>query len=251
MDRISIWLLLVLVNLFFFFQCEDQNNKEIENVAQSPGLDSNQASIEFFVELDKTIYQKTNFGDPPQLAIWIENQDSSIIKSVWVSRRTAKQEWKGKIECLVSLPYWGHRLKIIKDHSTEYTSIDSDIDAVSQATPTEGHVKASISVPKKSKWIYYIEVNVSADYNKAFTYWSEDGLPDSEANGQPSIVYKGRIIADGESHSIPNLIGRTSQRQAVKKLSTELSGITTAKYLIRNLEVKSIWESNKIKAIQP
>ena len=43
------------------------------------------------------------------------------------------------------------------------------------------------------------------------------GLPDSEANGQPSVVYSGQIIADGKSQtSSCYMSGRTNQRHAVR-----------------------------------
>lgn len=231
--------LLFLLILIIVCSCGTQKSEENVQEADSVAYDSNSVSLQFFFEINKELYQQTNFGEPPQLAIWIENPDSSVVKTVWITHRTARQDWKGKIECPVSLPYWEYRIFQEGDKTETKDNRNSTIDAVSQATPKEGRLIASILVPPTSQWDYYIEVNVSADYNKTFTYWSQDGLPDSEANGQPSIVYSGRILADGKSHSTPVLSGRTDQRHAVNRLSGDLSGITTAKYLIGNLQVKS------------
>jgi hypothetical protein len=207
-------------------------------------------SLRFSFVVVKDIYQKTNFGQPPQVAIWIENPDSSIVKTVWITHRTAKQDWKGKVECPVSLPIWEHRIQLKNKVAREIVK-NSTVDAVSAATPKEGVVVASIGVPMYSQWNYYIEVNVSADYNKTFPYWSQDGMPDSQANGQPSIIYSGQITADGKKRSIPVLIGRTNQRHAVTTISKDISGITSAKYLIDQLQVSSGFQTKTVTKINP
>jgi hypothetical protein len=251
MDRITRWLPIFLLLSSISYNCGDNKTKERIKTDKSISSDTNQVVLEFNFDINREVYQKTNFGDPPQLAIWIENLDSGIVKTVWVSRRTAKQEWKGKIECLVSLPYWEYRTAMKNDESPTRDIRDPDIDAVSGATPFEGRFSASILVPKESQFIFYIEVNVSADYNNTFTYWSKDGLPDSEANGQPSIVYRGQIVADGKSHSIPILLGRTEQRRVAIGLTEDLEGITTAKHLLGNIQVRSMRINKSESSINP
>jgi hypothetical protein len=233
-DRFYLWLSLLSLIPLFFINCENQKTEEKVETITFIKSDSNQASLEFYIEINRDVYQKTNFGDPPQLAVWVENMDSPVIQTVWVSYRTAKQEWKGKIECLISLPYWESR--------TTQERQDPGIDAVTGATPNGGPMSASIMVPRNSQWTYYIEVNASADYNNTFSYWSHDGLPDSEANGQPSLVYSGQIIANGNSKSKPTLIGRTDQRHVVSEIFADLNNITTAKNLIGKIEVTSMFK---------
>jgi hypothetical protein len=224
--------------------CENQKINEEIPIKDSKFSDSTIVSLKFSFEINKESYQKTNFGEPPQIAIWIESPDSSIAKTVWITRRMAKQDWKGKIECPVALPFWEARMKKITENTDDQNSNNFVSDAVSGATPREGKIVADIHVSENSQWIFYIEVNVSADYNSTFSYWSKEGLPDSEANGQPSIIYSGQIMADGKSDSIPILVGRTDQRHAVKHFSRDLSGISSAKTLIDNLQVKSRYTTN-------
>jgi hypothetical protein len=239
MDKRTICLLVIFLMSIFFYTCEeDRNNVQVTSDRRILP-DSNQVVLEFIFEINQGVYQRTNFGEPPQLAIWIESADSQMIKTVWVSRRAAKNDWKGKIECPVALPYWESRAAAETDKFNMHSRRESKYDAVSGATPRAGRFSASIMVPKKSTWNYFVEVNASADYNEAFAYWSKKGLPDSQANGQPSLVYSGQIIADGSDHNIPGLIGRTEQRRAVNSLSNDLSGITTAIHLIENIEVRS------------
>ena len=236
MGSVHIRILIILFTLIFFCHCQDQKEEVKVKSEKSQVTDSNQVTLEFTFDIDRKIYRQTNFGDPPQLAVWIENPDFKKVRTVWVARCTARQEWKGRIECLVSLPYWESRIG--RQIDRVFTP-DPEIDLVTGATPKNGTVTASIEVSPNSKWDYYIEINVSADYNASFTYWSKDGMPDSEENGQPSLVYSGQIVADGKSKSSPALVGRTEQRRIDNKLLTDLSGITTAKHLIGNLEVRS------------
>ena len=112
------------------------------------------------------------------------------------------------------------------------------MDAVSGATPKDGIFTVDTKVPIGSGWAYYIEVNISGDYNEAFPYWSKSGYPDSEGNGQPSIVYQGNIVADENTLSIPKLIGRTEQRKPINFLIPNIDQITTAKMVITNIRVK-------------
>ncbi len=223
--------LLIFVISLLAVSCGNNISEKNQSQEQVIKEDSSQVALQFSYEINKDTYLKTNYGQPPQIAIWIESLDSSITKTVFVTHRTAKQDWKGKIECLVSLPYWEYR--------TSQERQNWDVDMISGATPASGRLTTSIWVPFNSRWMYYIEVNVSADYNQIFSYWSDEGLPDSEANGQPSVVYRGQIIADEESQSIPKLIGHTEQRQPSKKLSKDLEKLTSAKSLIDNIVVTS------------
>ncbi len=239
MGNQNAYLSFLFLILFICIACEDKKIEKPKESDKSVLSDSNRVNLEFSFDINIETYKKTNFGDPAQIAIWIKSMDSMMIKTVWVTHRAGKNDWKGKIECPVALPFWEAETGIA---SRIFASLDerkSEFDAVTGATPLKGRFSAGIKVSRHSRWEYFIEVNVSADYNKLFPYWSKEGLPDSEANGQPSLVYRGRIAADGNSRDIPVLIGRTKQRHAVDTLSTDINGITTANQLINNIEVKS------------
>ena len=235
----NVYLSLLFLILFICFACGDKKIEKPKESDKSVLSDSNRVNLEFSFDIIKETYQKTNFGDPQQIAIWIKSMDSMMIKTVWVTHRAGKNDWKGKIECPVALPFWEAETGLA---SRIFASLDerkSEFDAITGATPLQGRFSAGIKVLRYSRWEYFIEVNVSADYNKSFPYWSKEGLPDSEANGQPSLVYRGRITADGNSRDIPVLIGRTKQRHAVDTLSTDMNSITTATQLVKNIEVRS------------
>jgi hypothetical protein len=229
-----------LVFVFILFcACDVNKHNQAELVQENVLSDSNSVTLEFSLFVNQNEYELTNYGEAPQIAIWLENKDSNQVRTVWVSHRAGKNDWKGKVECPIALPYWNSRHHFEKSGFRERNFITRVIDAITGATPTGGKFTQEIIVPKNSCWDYFIEINVSGDYNVAFPYWSKDGMPDSEGNGQPSIVYKGKIIADGHSSSLPELIGRTDQRHPVDKLITDLTGLTTAKNLLSEISVVS------------
>jgi len=92
-------------------------------------------------------------------------------------------------------------------------------------------------VPAASKWSYFIEVNVSGDFNDSFAAEAKDGKRDRNGNGQPSIVYKGQIIAMPGQSNRPVLIGRTDQFESVSSVNPDLEGISDAKDLFAKVEV--------------
>jgi hypothetical protein len=164
---------------------------------------------------------------------WLEYPDSTFYRTVWVTHRAGKNDWVGKVECLVALPYWDDRRKTKK----QLQPGQEELDGVSGATPKTGELVATIEVPENSQWIYYIEVNASGDYSEHFPYWSDQGLPDSEGNGQPSIVYSGGATAQEGLQSEPKLIGRTDQWSNLQTLYKDIEKITSAKRLVDNIKV--------------
>lgn len=201
---------------------------------------SNQTVLEFSVEFNRKVYELTNIGEPPQLAIWIESTNGAAVRTVWVSRRAGKNQWRGKVECPVALPYWESRMRSGSTAVTGPANWRAAVDAVSSATPKDDQIVATISIPAGTTWNYFMEVNVASDYNKSFPYWSADGLPDSQANGQPSIVYSGELNAAGVRSGSIDLLGRTLQLQPTDSLLSDVSGITTAGQVLSKIEVRRL-----------
>jgi hypothetical protein len=193
------------------------------------------ATIHFHLELNRDVYMDTLYGEPPQIAIWIENPQTGEIRNVWVTYRSGKNEWVGKVSCDVCLPYWQSRLEKAKARTEKPNPADK-LDAVTAATPKDDSINASITVPSGSRWMYYIEVNVSGDFNEAFPMRHPQGYPDMAGNGQPSLIYKGEITAEKNNEDSPELAGRTDQWQPVDHIIKEIEGITTAKNLLGELK---------------
>jgi hypothetical protein len=94
-----------------------------------------------------------------------------------------------------------------------------------------------MDVPEGTNWNYYIEVNVSGDFNTNFPNRSREGVIDAYGNGQPSLIYKGQIQAKHGAASKPILLGRTDQHSTEPVLIADLVGITSAKELLSGIRV--------------
>ncbi|MHC4560743.1 MAG: hypothetical protein ACYS80_25975, partial [Planctomycetota bacterium] len=179
------------------------------------------------------------YEKPPQFAIWLEDAEGVKIQTIWVTEKTGMGNWGGKIIRPVSLPYWVSRWNKETLSSSSPTPENPAVDAVTGATPLQ-HFTRKVNVPINSTWHYYIEINVSGDYNDTFTAVLKDGRQDLNGNGQPSIIYKGEITALPGQRSIPQLIGKTDQIESVDHIIPDLEGISLAKNLLSKIEVTSV-----------
>jgi len=228
----TILLLLVLL-LFVFMSCREPATNRA-NKGQKSTVD-----VAFQIDLNEPVYRATMYGNPPQMAIWLQNQSDHSIRTVMVTYRMGAGDWKGKTTCGVALPYWIGFYNRQTGTSGPPTREHPAPDAVTYATPKERLI-VHTSVPEGSHWNYFIEVNVSGDFNTNFPKQSKDGRTDRAGNGQPSLVYGGTIEAVNGAVSQPVALGRTDQYEPVMTLMENTEGITTALKLLKTITV-SCW----------
>jgi len=192
--------------------------------------------VTFQIDLNEPIYQATTYGNPPQMAIWLENEEDHSIRTVMVTYRMGSGVWNGKVKCDVALPYWVGFYNRQTGTSGPPMRENPAPDAVTYATPKD-QLTIHTSVPEGSRWSYFIEVNVSGDFNADFPKQSKDGRADREGNGQPSLVYGGTIEAIKGAVSQPVVLGHTDQYEPVFKLTENTEGITTALELLKSIAV--------------
>jgi hypothetical protein len=197
--------------------------------------DSN-VEIVFSLELDQQVYWDSDWGDPPQIAIWLQNKNNGQVRTVMVTHRTGRGDWEGKPQCPVSLPYWVAFYTEETGTKGPPTWKEPAADGVTRATPQE-ELTVRVAVPAGSEWVYFIEINCSGDFNDRYPSFSDEGVRDDYGNGQPSLVYRGELQATPGTSGQPQLVGRTHQHVAVGKLVTDLDSITTARGLFRSLRV--------------
>lgn len=190
------------------------------------------------IQLERDIYEQSNYGEPPQFAIWLEDKETGDVRTVFVTRRTATGDFEGKVECPVSLPVWIGAFRKETGRTDFPTPRNPAPDAITGATPKIKEFQVQVRIPKGSNWYYYVEENVSGDYTPEFPSVRSDGMIDSQGNGQPSIVYRGEISGVSGDHSSPELIGRTEQLYFSTEINKDLEGIKNAKEVFSMVKVK-------------
>jgi hypothetical protein len=199
-------------------------------------------TLVFEIEQDQHVYDSSIYGEPPQFAIWIQNRESGLIKTVYVTRRTATGIFEGKTGVPVALPVWiGYFRK--ETGRTDMPTPRKPVDViVSGPTLKQSDLKKETKVPQGSAWNYYIEVNVAGDFTPEFPSYSADGNPDPHANGQPSIIFKGEITAVPGAESTPEIVGRSEQLYFSTKINPDLDGIGSAAKLFSRIRVLCLRE---------
>ncbi len=238
-----------LLMLGIFLGCDDQrSNNEVlkyrkvseqnKNIyTQAEKFDPNSAWVVFDITVNQRVYEdSSNFGEPPQMAIWLENPETAQVKTLWVSYRSSSGDWVGKVECPVALAYWFSRFNKEMNTSGPPCFQNPAPVAITGATPTT-NLNVKQNLPGKGNWEYFIEVNVSADFNGTFSSETSYGMPDPHGNGQPSLIYKGLIDVVNGKATKPELVGRTEQYHWSDKINPDLESITTAKNLIKNIGI--------------
>mgnify|MGYP001826655437 CR=1 FL=1 len=184
-------------------------------------------------DIDVELWKATEWTEPPQLALWLENDSTGAVRTLFVTRRTARDEWEGQSSVPASLPYWVTRYQREFGRERGPTSLDPLPDAVTGATP-----KLSFSHAfevEEGEWSLYLEVNVSGDYNEHYQRVVTDGALADFGAGQPSLVYRARDIAGADGPTRMEIIGQTTLTEAPGDGLVEPHHITSAHRLIRNI----------------
>lgn len=198
----------------------------------------------FQIELNQQVYEDSTWGDPPQMAVWLQDETDQSIRTVAVTHRTGAGDWEGKVECSIALPCWATFYNRETGTQGPPTWDHPAADAITCATP-RAKLNATAKVPRGTQWKYFVEVNVSGDYSIHFPHMSEDGFSDRYGNGQPSVVYRGSIEAMEGSTSQPELWGRTDQHISTDEVIADVQQITTARELLRTIAVSCIQDAGQ------
>ena len=129
-----------------------------------PGASGGSVALEFRIEQDMDIVLFSDFGEPAQFAIWLENPVTHATKTVFVTRRSATGDWVGKAECPASLPRWFNVWRQETGHTGLPRADAPAADGVSGPTPKTKEFTWTAKVTLDSEWVCWIEVNIAADF---------------------------------------------------------------------------------------
>jgi len=193
--------------------------------------------LEFAFEQDPAIYEESDYGEAPQVAIWLEDSLSGQVKTVYVTYRAATGDYYGKVECPVALPVWiaAWRRETGRDDFPVVRKPAAE--AITKATSLDGKVRASVTVPSGTNWLCYIEMNVAGDFNSAYPFESQAGSLDNHGNGQPSLIFRATISAVPGAKAILEPFGRTEQHRFTGEIIRDFQGMDSALKCLGNITV--------------
>lgn len=207
----------------------------------------NKTEIEFRIHINQELVLQSAFGEPPTFAIWMEDRESGKPQTVFVTRRAASGDWEGKANVPVALPVWFEVYK--KENLTDNlpTFEKPAPMAVTGATPKPGYFTTRVRVPKGSRWIGYIEVNLAGDFNEYYPEFDDkQKVSDTFLTGQPALLYKAEIPAQTGLKVKPELIGMAAPDTSNKNLLQPVKGITTASDIFDQIEISVVNARPKI-----
>ncbi len=197
----------------------------------------NRTELEFRISLNPKLVQVSAYGEPPTFAIWLENMKGKM-ENIYVTHRAFENDWEGKPEVPVALPYWFH-LNETGSFSTENGFLQ--MDAVSGATPRDALFAIRVEVPKDSSYRCWIEMNLSGDYNDFYKETDPvNRTSDEYGNGQPALIYQGEITAIPGKAMEPEIVGMSFPSDSTDKIILPLNGITTADKVFNSVEVEVV-----------
>ena len=196
-------------------------------------------TLECRIRQDTDLILFSDYGEPPQFAIWLEDPAGKQVRTLFVTRRSGKGVWEGKAECPAALPRWFRVYEKETGRKGLPTPKAPAPDAVSGATPKSEQFTWRAEVERGRRWVCWIEVNLAADFNQAFPRYNEaTGEIDTHDSGQPPLLYRAELLAEPGSRLVPKLWAYVVPGSRGKGVERDLSRITTAKEIFRSIQLR-------------
>jgi hypothetical protein len=203
--------------------------------------------IQIDIHQNKKIIHLSNFAEPPQFAIWLENPATKELKTVFVTRRVAKGDWEGKANVPVALPQWYKLFRGSKKPGNMPLQKNKSDLAISGATPKGDYFSIRVEVEPGSEWICWIEMNLAGDFNDEFPEIDVETLREDEySNGQPALIFKADIKVVENMKFTTTIIAQSTWNNGVVSIEPVSDGITTAKDVFDEIQISIIKPKPKL-----
>ncbi|MEM6883800.1 MAG: hypothetical protein AAF571_02120 [Verrucomicrobiota bacterium] len=176
-------------------------------------------------------------GNYPQIAIWAEAEDGTVLETFFVSQAAAfakEFEWVGQnVKRSDVLPIWYSRYKDVLGKAPD----PSDVDGVSSATPIRDFSMETYLKYQGQPFSVYVEINAPNDRNQYFHHEQSETSDSYTAPGigQPSLIYEAFVFpGDGKRYFLMDLIGHSGSRNE-GEIQYEMDDITSARQLIEKI----------------
>jgi hypothetical protein len=205
-------------------------------------------------------FQKTAYK--PQIAVWLEDESGRFTATLFVTRSTAVNDRKAlplrqdDTKKIYPLPVWTQKHTGAGIHKIETCAACHDkqksasknttgnplLDAVTGPTPETGFTREWIVPPELKPGLYnvFAEINNIFDYNDTYgKKLPQDNQFYNGVSGQPSVIWIGRIKTGAETNSVLlKPFGHSSSFSRNGEIFKNFEGITTAKDIVKSIEIK-------------
>jgi hypothetical protein len=203
--------------------------------------------IQIDIHQNKKIIHLSNFAEPPQFAIWLENPSNGEVKTVFVTHRVANGDWEGKANVPVALPLWYKLFRGNREQETAAENNKRSVMAITGATPKNDYFSVRAEVEPGTGWICWIEMNLAGDFNENFPEIDLKTLREDEfSNGQPALIFRADIKAIEGLKFTPDIISQSTWTKGIVDIEPVDSGITTARDVFDDVRVSIIRPKPKL-----
>jgi hypothetical protein len=226
-----------LAGLLVMTSCIGTN--EAVPVAKDASQPAGKTYIVFDIRQNLDVIRHSLIGAPPQFAIWLEDPDTRQLRTVFVTRSSAKGKWVGKTRCPVALPRW---FDVFKEEfeSADLPNYKNPLpDALSGATPKSETFSVEVEVEPGSRWVCWIEMNLAGDFNDVYRPRDDERkIIDIHLSGQPPLLYTAEISAVPGEQATPRLVAQSAlDGRGKAELQAVGRGVTTAKDVFSRVEI--------------
>lgn len=188
----------------------------------------------------------------PTYVIWAEDMEGNFVRTIFITksyasgiygyRMNSDSSWtseRGESYQPAALPYWTYKKGFIEGKYLIPSPEHPYVDAYSGATPKADFKFETTKENNKKSYRILLEVNQPWDWNK---YWNNGKYTDSEAykhSAQPSVIYS-VTINKSDTTFYMNPIGHGDPKGESGKLFTDISTLTTAKNIFKELRIDLI-----------
>lgn len=203
--------------------------------------------IQIDIHQNKKLIHLSNFAEPPQFAIWLENRVTRELKTVFVTHRVSQGDWEGKANVPVALPLWYKLFRGSRNQEKAAESNKRSDMAITGATPKEDYFSIRIEVEPGTEWTCRIEMNLAGDFNDAYPEIDIKTLREDEfSNGQPALIFEADIKAVEGLKFSPELRSQSTWVKGVVDVEPVSDGITTAKDVFDDIKISVIKPKPKL-----
>lgn len=201
----------------------------------------NETDIEFSIHINEKLIKESTFGEPPTFAIWLEDPETKLTQTVFVTNRAGKGDWEGKAAVPVALPEW---FQVNAKEKSSENKLENKIPeqiTISGATPKPGYFRTRVRVAPGSKWICWIEVNLAGDFNDTYKeYDLEKKTSDDYKMGQPALLYRAEIESSLGNETKPEIQGMCLLDSLNEAIVKPVEGITSAKDIFDQININVV-----------